>query len=152
MKVFCREGAMLRNLKSDNGLTLLEVVFSMMILAITILSLMIMFPKMKVLVNKSQCKIAAIKACQTKMEEIREAGFANLTAGTVYDYSIVLDHGADQDSADDDIRCDITRTVVDVEEDGVVIAKKIMIQCRWIENNAECSEYLDCVLYNNIFQ
>ncbi|MBN1492705.1 MAG: type II secretion system protein [Candidatus Omnitrophica bacterium] len=144
---------MIRYVKSHKGLTLLEVMFSLGILATTLLALMITFPKMKMLVNKSQCKVAAIKACQTKMEELREISFVNLPSeGTDTDNSIVLDNGADLDSFDDDIPCSITTTIIDVEDSGVTIAKKIMIQCTWIENNAECSEYLDCVLYNNIIE
>ena len=141
--------------RSNNGLTLLEVIFSMSILALVLLSLMITFPKMKMLVNKSQCKVAAIKACQTKMEALREGGFSNLPSAAstpMYDYSIVLDQGADQDSSADDTPCDISTTIFEVDSGGVIIAKKIIIQCTWIENNTECSEYLDCVMYNNTIE
>ncbi len=132
--------------RSNDGLTLLEVMFSMSILAIVLLSLMITFPKMKMLVNKSQCKSAAIKACQATMEQIREAGVGSLVEGTSTDYSVILDHGADMDSTDDDIPAEVTTTIIDVG----ATAKKVTIQCTWIENNAECSEHLDCVLYNNV--
>ena len=134
--------------RSDNGLTLLEVIFSMSILALVLLALMITFPKMKMLVNKSGCKVAAIKACQTKMEDICAGGFSNLTAGTSTDYSVRLDNGADFGSSDDDVPCDITTTVIDVDDGGTTIARKIIVQCTWIENNAECSEYLDCIIYD----
>jgi Tfp pilus assembly protein PilE len=142
---------MLQNLRSDKGLTLLEVMFSMGILAITILSLMIMFPKMKMLVNKSGHKVAAMKACQTKMETIREAGYVSLASPSAVTEFIVLDNGEDQASTDDDVRANLITTATDVDSGGVVIAKKIMVQCTWIENQNDqtCSEYLDCILYDN---
>ena len=138
-----------KRITSEKGVTLAEVMISMAIVGISIFSMLLLFPKMKVMVDVSHHKVEATRACQQKLENFRRAGFSGVPSGTTQEI-VTLDSGENLVSAVDDLRAILTTTVTNINSGGLTIAKKVLVQCQWNEHRSVVNEYLDFVLYRNI--
>ena len=139
----------INKINSNAGVTLIEVILSFAIAGVAMFSMMMLFPKMEVLVDVASHKVAAVRACQQKIEDVRRDGFSNTFAGVTNEV-VTLDSGQNLGSNADDLLGVLTTTITDIVVGPDVIAKKVLVQCQWNEHRVVVNEYLDFVLYRNI--
>ena len=125
---------MLKRLKSERGISLLEVLFATFVGIVSVFSVMMVYPKMKVLSQSGEYKMAAIHVAQSLAETYRQAGFENVFSGTTTSVA-TLSEGKDLASDADDVLAEVTTTISDISDNGFVIGRVGVIEVEWVTNN-----------------
>lgn len=138
------QGAMERNI--SRGLTLIEVVIPILIVAITVMGLLTSFLMGRVHTAVSRHRIHAANLLRARLEELKANGYDFLNTfspNPCVETNLVLDTGQDELLPNDDLLC--TRTTVVTDNDGdaaLEIAVTVTWQERVMSANRNYSESL----------
>lgn len=147
-------------LMNERGITLVETLFAFLIAGIAIFAMMMTFPKMKMLVNVSQYRMAALEKCQTEMESLKQQSYASLaiTAADPAWEKVVLGYGYNKaDGTTDLVETSVgeyRHIVSAVQKSGTTIGKRVAVETRWVygvdddDNELYNTIHLDMIIYD----
>jgi Tfp pilus assembly protein PilV len=130
---------------AENGITLVENVLALVIIAIVITGLIQLFVIMPVHTKIANHRVCATNLAQAKIEELKALGYAGIITS---DYSppleepVIVDSLTLEDPSDDLMGVRAT-SVTDITD-----GKKIMVTVTWSEFNKTLNETVEAVLYD----
>jgi type II secretory pathway pseudopilin PulG len=117
----------------QKGLTLVEVLVPMVIIAMAIVGLLTSFIMGRLHTTMARHRSEAINLLRARIEEVRSRGYDYLNAfhpNPSVETNLVLDEGPDRESPHDDLTCARTTQVTDNDADGTL---EITVTVTWSE-------------------
>lgn len=130
-------------MKTQQGMTLIEVVVSIFIIASILIGMIALFSLGAIQSTLTRHKISAINIAQARLEELKEAGYKSINPGIFpTQEGVTIDKGR-TDSSSDDLN-GIMRTGVSTITEGY----KIIVTVSWVDYYGQISEVLETVIAN----
>lgn len=126
---------------THKGLTLIEVVVSIFIIAGILIGMIALFSLGSIQSAIARHKISAINIAQAKLEELKEAGYSSIIPGSFPTQESVRIDSGKTDRASDDLN-GIMRTEVSTITEGY----KIVVTINWTDYYGEMSEVLETTI------
>jgi len=120
----------------SKGLSLIEAMVLMVVLALAVVGLLTSFIMGRVHIALARHRNQAVNLLRARIEELKSKGYDYLNAFTPnpsVETGVVLDAGPDQESPDDDLTGTRTTSITDNDGDG---ALEILVTLTWTDRVA----------------